>query len=63
MANAITLSRIGILISIFVVLDSGSLNGNLLALILTVLLVVLTGLTEWSPVTSSWNPWLAEYSI
>lgn len=43
MANAITLSRIGILISIFVVLDRDSLNGHLLALALTLLLVVLDG--------------------
>lgn len=43
MANAITLSRIGILISIFVFLDSGALNGHLLAVMLTVLLVVLDG--------------------
>ena len=43
MANAITLSRIGILISIFVFLDSGTLNGHLLALILSVLLIVLDG--------------------
>lgn len=42
-ANVITLSRIGILITIFVILDSGSLNDHLLALVLTVLLVVLDG--------------------
>jgi CDP-diacylglycerol--glycerol-3-phosphate 3-phosphatidyltransferase len=42
-ANAITLSRIGILISIFVFLDNGALNGHLLALILSVLLIVLDG--------------------
>lgn len=44
MANAITLFRIGLLVPIFVFLDSGTMNSHLLALILSVLLIVLDGI-------------------